>query len=126
MKGSEPKYSLTPTDDPKNWIDQNGVSWDSPKDWLLMGVLGGCGCGRSDDIADLAVKVLDTFATPHEERTFKVYEDLAAEIVAHWLDSKDLLEHGSIIGGSWLSDEGKRVHEIIRASTVPPIDTKEG
>jgi hypothetical protein len=112
MMSDEPQYSLT-ADEPY-FVDQNGVSWDSPKDWLFMGVLGGCGCGSSDELAQLAMNVLDNYALPHDERTLRVYDDMTLEVLAHWIDSKGLIEHGSSIGGSWLSPLGKVVHAELR------------
>jgi len=96
------------------FIDEQGVSWESPKSWLWTGILGGCGCGNSDDFGDLAWNVLDLFSQEIMERKWSVYDDPKYEIIAHWLDSKGLLEHGGSVAGSWLSELGEKVHKNIK------------
>lgn len=109
------KYKLTKDDDSEfGFIDQDGVSHRNPMEWLWTEILGGCGCGSSEDFAERAWKLLERFATPHDERTGNIYDEEANEILAHWLDSKKLIEHGAGIGGSWLSEEGKEVYEQIK------------
>ena len=100
-------------DDPDWYIDQNGVSWKSPYDWLWSGILEACGCGSSDELSKIAFKVLQLFSLPHEERKWSVYDKQKYEILAHWLDSKGLLEHGSSVAGSWLTELGEDVYNNI-------------
>ena len=110
------KYSLTKQEqtDENDYIDQDGTSWNSPEDWLWIGILGGCGCGNSYELSELVLKVLELFATEHEKREFSVYDDLKYEIIAHWLDSKDLIEHGTSINGSWLTEKGESIYNVIK------------
>jgi hypothetical protein len=96
------------------YIDSEGVSWASPLTWLWCGVLGGCGCGSSEDIEKIAWDVLDLFSQKHADRTWSVYDKLEFEIIAHWMDNKDLLEHGSSVAGSWLNEKGEEVHKILK------------
>jgi hypothetical protein len=96
-----------------DYIDQNGTSYDSPQQWLWS-ILGGCGCGSSDELAERAVKVLKLFTTEHMERSWSIYDDPTNEVIAHWMDSKGLIEHGTGIGGSWLTDKGKEIYEAIK------------
>lgn len=44
-----------------------------------------------------------------------MYDDKnrSKEIIAHWLDSKNLIEHGSSIQGSWLNENGKKLYETL-------------
>jgi hypothetical protein len=104
------KYSLIKENFPNtDYIDQDGVSHDSPAAYL-WDILGGCGCGSADELGEKAVKVLRLFATDTDFNLRKfIYEDTANEILAHWMDSKGLIEHGTSIGGSWLTEEGKQV-----------------
>lgn len=101
-----------------SYLDQDDVSWDSPESWLFVGILGGCGCGSSDELADLAWKILDYFSIPFEKRFPEgeslLSDSLAHELIAHILTDKDLLEHGFSVYGSWLTSEGKNVHGIIK------------
>lgn len=96
-----------------DYVDQDGISFNSPANWLFTGIMGGCGCGSSDDIADKAVAVLEFFSREIGSRDWN-FIDGENEILAHWLDSKDLLEHGSSIGGSWLSQKGEQVLKAIK------------
>jgi len=95
--------------------DQDGVSWDSPLSWLWCGIMGGCGCGSSDTLQELAFEVLELFSKPHKDRDFSVYDKIEYEIIAHWLDNVGMIEHGSSIGGAWLSEEGEQVFESIKS-----------
>jgi hypothetical protein len=117
---SERVYTLTPDDD--GFEDQDGTFWESRGAWLFTGILGGCGCGSSDEMRALAVEVLTLFATPHEARRWSVYDRTEAEVMAHWLDSKGLLEHGSSIAGSWLTDKGMAILALVS----PQTDETEG
>lgn len=111
-------YSLvkeTDTGD-HDYVDQDGCWWDSPADWLWIGILGACGCGSREYISALAVEVLTYFATDFDKRTGRIYDDAnpSKEILAHWMDSKDLIEHGTSINGSWLNETGKQVYAALR------------
>lgn len=95
----------------------DGAMYDSPEMYFWTGVLGGCGCGTSDELAEMAYKLLEHFGTPHEERTFQFYKDddhLAYEAIAHWIDHKELIEHGSSVYGSWLSEKGKELLAVLK------------
>lgn len=106
---------LTPDED--GWVDDKGAFWATPEQWLFVGVLGGCGCGSSEEFSERAVDLLKHFGTPHDERSLKEFfhGDQADfwELMAHWLDSKDLLEHGGSIYGSWLTEKGEECLKTI-------------
>lgn len=102
-------WSLTKGDDSEYpYKDQDGVWWQSPATWLFIGILGGCGCGSSDEFSENAVALLRFFNTPHDKRNFSSI-DPATELLAHWFSGKGLIEHGSILTGAWLSEKGKQV-----------------
>lgn len=105
-----------------DFIDQDGISHRSPAEWLWSDIMGGCGCGSSEELADRAVSVLDIFAdgTDYAARV-KFFEDPANEILAHWIDSVGLLEHGTIFTGSWLTEQGKQVHKHIHEFDFPEV-----
>lgn len=108
------KYSLKKVDDTEyGYIDQDGCSWTSPYDWLWSGILGGCGCGSSEEFGELTFKVLEYFSTEIMKRTRYIYDTPIEEVIAHWLTTKDLIEHGTSIGGSWLTDEGDNVYKLL-------------
>lgn len=77
-------YSLTRVaEDGWCFIDQDGLSWETPASWLWVGVLGGCGCGSSEAMESLAWRVLHLFAQDMKQRAWSVYDDTAAEVIAH-------------------------------------------
>ena len=59
------KYKLTKENksNENDYIDQNGLSWNSPEEWVWSGILGGCGCGSSEEFGKKSVKLLKHFAT---------------------------------------------------------------
>lgn len=100
-----------------DYIDQDGISWDSPKGWLWIGVLGGCGCGSTEELEDLAFSLLEDFSYSGDDwdkRKLNIYDDLALEVLAHWMDDAGLTEHGTSISGSWLTDKGEQVYKTIK------------
>lgn len=98
--------SLRPQAD-GSYLDQDGVTWASPSEWLFCGILGGCGCGSSDAFAGEAVRLLRDFS--FQQRTVSVYADRFYELLAHWFDHAGLIEHGTSIAYPWLSPKGKAV-----------------
>lgn len=112
---SEKTLTKISDDEKYGYIDESGCSWNSPEEWLWLEILGGCGCGSGDEIEKIVFNVLELFATEFNERAWSVYDDLKYEIIAHWMEHKGLLEHGSSVGASWLSEEGKRIYKIIKS-----------
>lgn len=108
------EYWLKKEDDTEfGYIDQDGVSYRSPAEWLFTGIMGGCGCGSSEDLAVKAIELLIDFEKPHPDRRIDVYGQSFWELMAHWMDSVHLIEHGGSIGGAWLSEKGKQVHASV-------------
>lgn len=95
------------------YMDQDGCHWNSAKEWFYLEILGGCGCGSSEDIAELAFNLISLFATDFNDRKWSVYDDIEYEILANWMYSKELIEHGSSISGSWLTNKGKAIYSIL-------------
>jgi hypothetical protein len=99
------------------FIDQDGCSYDNPYEWLWTAILGGCMCGSADDLAIMAYKILEMFSNSGDDwnkRSFSVYDNIHYEIIAHWFDSVEITEHGSSVGGSWLSSKGKKIFESMK------------
>lgn len=94
----------------------DGCWYESPAGYLWIGILGGCGCG-SGDLPDLALEVLENFGKEHLDKDrFSVYDKPEYEVLAHWLDNKELIEHGGSVGGSWLTYKGKELLELLKST----------
>lgn len=69
-----------------------------------------CGCGNPEDVVDLALEMLR--ACPWYEGAWEVFSErltsVGFEFIAHQLSAADLVEHGSSVGGSWITDKGRR------------------
>lgn len=115
------KYSLKKVSEygDHDYLGHDGCNYDSPEDYVWIAVLGGCGCGYAAHYGELAVKLLGYFNTPHMERdrNFWKEDEFEKELMAHWLDNKELLEHGTGVGGSWLSKDGEQLLEVITKAT---------
>lgn len=81
--------------------------------WLygvIYGELKFCGCGRPEDSLALIVEMLR--ACPWYEGAWEEFDQRLTtggfQIVAGVLTEADLIEHGSSVGGSWITEKGKR------------------
>jgi len=93
---------------PYSWeSDLRECGWDTPGEFLWIYVLGGCGCGESEALAEKVWCLLRDIYKKELNRNWA--NDILAECLLHWLDSKGLLEHGSMIYSSWLSSEGEEL-----------------
>lgn len=93
---------------------------DDIRNWILSPVgLGFCGCGQLDMALRLLRDVLTEIGKRGDDEDVwrqsvaTVDVMLAAEThpglyysYLYWLDSKGLIEHGSGVGGSWLTEDG--------------------
>jgi len=105
--------------------DFKECDFDSKEEFLWIYVLGGCGCGSYDENIKNAWKVFELFATPFDDRRFSVYDKPEYEIIAHWLDSKNLIEHGTSIAGSWLTEEGEKLYYLLKNLNKPMKNQKK-
>lgn len=103
------------SDDDCFYTDSNGVSWRTVREWLWCEVLGACGCGSSDELADLCWRVFDESSDFGKPGIYTFDNPLAAEVIAHWMDHAGLTEHGGSVFASWLSEKGKAIHGHILA-----------
>lgn len=90
------------------YVDPNGVTWDSYEQYVSIGLCGLCGCGRESIKADLVAILRDT------DRLVDVPDTPYHELMLHLLDDKGLLDHGTSISGSWLTDKGKEIRAELR------------
>ena len=107
------------------WINNNtGMQWDSPKDFLWISILGGCGCWHSELFSDDAWFILESLykestlsimeSLKNKDSIFEwVYQERHRELLLHIFDDKGLIDHGSSIAGSWITVDGKGLYEYI-------------
>jgi hypothetical protein len=75
-----------------------------------------CGCGVPEMFYEAALEALEFFAADHAARDYQwVYAEKFRYLAINALDSADLLEHGSTIAGSWLTDRGREALAFLRA-----------
>jgi hypothetical protein len=86
--------------------------YESPSDFLYYYVLQGCGCGRGESIEKDVWKVFKAIKKGNAYDMLN--NDKYKELIAQWLDSVGLLEHGSNIYGSWLSKDGEELYQILK------------
>lgn len=107
----------------------------------LFHELGFCGCGCPDEAFELLRQVLAAFSekidwdAPDAKERYKDWAKRFRDLLPvddnpglaysylYWMDSKNLIEHGSGILSSWLTEDGRRVLAILNdaaALTAPP------
>ncbi|MEV5451547.1 hypothetical protein [Streptomyces sp. NPDC052535] len=89
------------------WISRENVL--QHVNGLFYMELGLCGCGPSEDAFDLVRDLLRLapFYDHRDEVTDLIGDGATGHIVLCSLDKADLIEHGGIISGSWLTDKGQ-------------------
>lgn len=88
---------------------------------VLSTALGFCGCG-TDRPLELLYIAFRHCSLPFDARpTSYDYTELEWELAIKVLDAYGILEHGSSIFGSWLSDEGKELWEWIGKWPMPVV-----
>lgn len=108
--------------DPANGalVGPDGCHYDTESAAVYFGALGLCGCGTPEDVHALLLDCLRQFkggpgvggGVDGIERLVAERSAVAAEFIAHFLDRAELLEHGTSVFGSWLTERGKQALEI--------------
>lgn len=76
-----------------------------------------CGCGLPESAWEIVLRLLGYFGTPHEDRNLDEFRD-EDYLAAYVIDHCGLIEHGTSIGGSWLTDDGKEALRFLRKHGV--------
>lgn len=98
-----------------NFIDPSGHHWENKYDWLFNELIGGCACGNSEKIAEDVYKVFVSIAEERDDRYKTIYKSRYHELIAHVFDSRGITEHGSSVGGSWLTEKGQKIYNYLIA-----------
>jgi hypothetical protein len=93
------------------WVDPDGVSWDSPLNYICTGILPSCGCGTPESIAvyvrDMLRKHVKQIGTDdYSCWDITKYEDLPVMFFLSWADREGYTEHGTTIRCSWMTQKG--------------------
>lgn len=87
-----------------------------------------CGCGNPDAIL---AEVLDVLrACPLWEGRWnpdpEAWGSLGAELLLHAMDSAELIEHGTSVGGSWATPKGERFLAVMDGKPESFLDHAPG
>lgn len=94
------------------YSDEDGVSHRSKKGYLQTEIFGFCGCGDPDSAMVLVRDVLKLLSERKgwgEEAKKLLPTEGIYYFILYSLDDKKLTEHGSSVGGSWLTQKGEEV-----------------
>ena len=87
---------------PPNYASRAHYLWEQ---------MGGCYCVNGEEFAELAYKLL--LDSHSEGWALKIHEDHRLEILAHWMNALDILEHGGSVYHNWRTDKGEAIlHDI--------------
>lgn len=103
--------------DGEEYTDQNGITFDSAKDLIAIGILNFCGCGDQDSALIFIRDVLEILGSDYTHSRFDGFfpEDKQGMkyFTLYMLDNLGLEEHGISTPG-WLTDKGKEVLEDLQ------------
>jgi hypothetical protein len=100
------------------WEDESGCHWDSPAEYLFIGVLPSCGCGDPESIGRYVRDMLRSHvstADDHSPWDANSYEDMPLMFFLSWADREGYIEHGTTIRCSWLTDRGQELMRDLNA-----------
>lgn len=108
------------------WIDDEGVAWTSRESFVGIALLGFCGCGAEDEALEFVLEALEAFGD--RENGYKriramVPDNGMGAFVLYQFDHHGLIEHGSTVRASWLTDDGKAVLAFLREWKVRDGET---
>src|SRR5690606_18182566 len=85
---------------------------------VIFNDLAMCGCGQYDDRLDILKEVLNACPLYETEKTPDYLRTPLGEWFLCLLDKAKLIEHGSSIGGSWLTDKGTRLRDDLNDEDI--------
>ena len=83
------------------------------EDYIMVDVLGFCGCGSPDTILRNLERYLDIV----EKRKYPKSDGLL--VYAYVADAAKLTDHGGSVYGAWLTDKGEKVLRLLRENAIP-------
>lgn len=91
----------------KEFLDENGVTWQTEADYLQIEILGFCGCGDPDDTMFYVKEMLEKLG----KCDWEIPADKEREYMffVYWANDKGFAEHGTTARCSWLTDVGEEL-----------------
>lgn len=110
-------------------VGPDGCHYENEHQAMHFAVLGLCGCGDTTGAYNFCRSVVACFdrrgvhddpptrpwidAEKAVAEIIKADPEMAAHVIAHLLDARrSLLEHGSMVGSSWLDENGVRLVDM--------------
>lgn len=91
--------------------DFDGEEWDSFDDVILRGYLGVCGCGYPIDATNELYSILTKIKDGKQRQC--CVKTGASMLMLYFLDKTEIIEHGSSVGGAWLTKKGEGLLEAL-------------
>lgn len=108
------------------YVGPDGCHYDTIWEALWCGRIGMCGCGSPEAgfnflrsvlaVCDRRSKTEWLNASQEIAKLVASNPHVAAEVLLHFLNARDLLEHGGSVAGSWLTDYGIEIVDAEPAS----------
>lgn len=101
-------------------IGPNGCHYESEAEAMYYDQLELCGCGRPEEVHQFLLDCMGAKCDEHENiidykkivELVKSKPEVVSEFVLHFLDNRQLLEHGSSVYASWPTGIGEQFLEI--------------
>lgn len=85
---------------------------------VVLNDLGMCGCGMYDERLGILKEVMNAFPLYEGDNVPGYLRTALGEWFLCLLDKAELIEHGTSIGGSWLTDKGERFLKAINDESI--------
>lgn len=87
--------------------DEEGDFYQDMEELLAMKFLGACACGSPEILLNKVGEYLLLLDKDSDKANEGTYEDENLYLLKCYLDSQDLIEHGTSIGHCWVSQKGR-------------------
>lgn len=105
----------------------DGCTHEDLNSAIWVGIFGFCGCGDPDYQLEKIYQVLKIMKLGESNRdAYKaIYDTNEYDIYLYLLDKHEFTEHGSSIGGSWLTEKGTALLYVLRHILEHDIEDAE-
>lgn len=103
--------------------DQRDVDWEISHLYGLFDEIGMCGCGWPGSAYNLARDLLDHFHDRDERNVVEMIGgEGAAQLALYRLQEADLIDHGTSVISSWMTDKGRYARWLMHRHPPGVID----